>query len=261
MNLLKELHIFIESILYWICSFIVASFFFFIFGIEKTILWGKSYYLPLPSENSFSVQIFNKISHDLLPSGVELIATNPMSGFVAQMYLSLLLGFLFTIPYFIYKMVAYLHPALLPREKRAVFWSLFPFVILFFSGCLFSYLYLIPATFRILYPFATVMGVTPFFSLDEFIQYVLGICVAVGLMFLLPLFMILLSFLNIIKAEFWIQKWRFALLFFLALSAIITPDGTGITMVMLFVPLVALYFAGCFFAKKTGEAELIKKVE
>ena len=74
--------------------------------------------------------------------------------------------------------------------------------------------------------------------------------IGVGTMFLLPLFMILLSYLRIISAEFWINKWRFALIFFLVLCAIITPDGTAISMIILFVPLVGLYFVGCFFAKK-----------
>lgn len=250
---LEELRILIKTILHWIYSFVGFSFVFFILGLQKVAIFGKNYFLPLPTENSFSVQIFNKIRHDLLPPGVQLITTNPMSGFAAQISLSLLLSFLLTTPFLIYKIITYIHPALLPREKKAVFWSLLPTAILFFSGCMFSYYFLIPATFKVLYPFATAMGAIPFFSVDEFIRYVFGLMIGVGIIFLLPLFMILLSFLGIIKAGFWIRKWRFALLFFLVFSAIITPDGSGITMFMLFVPLSALYFAGCFCAKKLSK--------
>ncbi|MEK7117070.1 MAG: twin-arginine translocase subunit TatC [Patescibacteria group bacterium] len=254
MTLLEELKIFVKNILHWIYAFVGFSFFFFIFGPKEVVIFGRNYFLPLPAENSFSIQIFNEIKIDLLPPGVQLVVTNPMSAFVSQVLFSILLGFLATIPFFIYKIILYIKPALLPHERKAVLWSLLPFVFLFFSGCLFSYFFLIPATFKVLYPFATAVGAAPFFSIDEFIYYVFSLMIAVGMVFLLPLFMILLSFMGIIKPEFWKSKWRHALLFFLILSAIITPDGTGITMVMLFFPLMTLYFAGYVFANKLSKS-------
>jgi sec-independent protein translocase protein TatC len=160
----------------------------------------------------------------------------------------MLLGFLVTIPLLLYQTIAYLHPALLPRERKVVLWSLPLLILLFIAGVAFSYFFLIPETFKILYPFASGMGVTPFFSLAEFTKYVLALLIGVGLMFLLPVFVVLLSFLGIIKADFWIKKWRFAVMFFLILSAIIAPDV--ITMFMLFIPLIGIYLAACFFAKK-----------
>lgn len=250
MTLLQELKIFVKHILHWIIYFFGFSLFFFIFGLQKVALFGREYFLPLPTENSFSVAVFNKVRQDLIPPGVQLIATNPMSAFISQIVLSMLLSFLLTTPFFLYQLITYIRPALLPHERKAVLWSLLPVVFLFFFGAAFSYFFLIPATFEILYPFATNIGAIPFFSIDEFVSYVSGLMIAVGLMFLLPLFMVLLSFLGIVKAEFWRRNWRPACLFFLIFSAIITPDGTGITMMMLFIPLAALYFAGYVFANK-----------
>jgi len=255
MTLIEELKIFVKNILHWIYSFVFFSFFFFIFGLKKVVILGRNYFLPLPDENSFSALIFNKIRSDLLPPDVKLIVTNPMSAFVSQVSLSILLSFLFTFPLFIYKFITYLRPALLPHERKAVVLSLLPFILLFLGGCAFSYLFLIPATFEVLYPYATMIGAVPFFSIDEFINYVFILTIAVGIMFLLPLFMILLSFMGIIKPEFWRRKWRYALLFFLILSAIITPDGTGVTMILLFLPLAMLYFAGYYFANKFSSGQ------
>jgi sec-independent protein translocase protein TatC len=250
MTLLQELKIFIKHLLHWFYCFFGFSFFFFLFGAGKVTIFGKNLFLPTLSGDSFAVQIFNKVRTDLLPSEVQLVVTNPMSAFVSQVSLSILLAFLMTLPFFIYKIVIYLQPALHPHERKALLWALLPFVFLFFSGCAFSYLFLVPATFEVLYPFATSIGAVTFFSLDEFVYYVSGLTVSVGAMFLLPLFMIMLSMMGIIKAEFWQSKWRHAVLLFLFLAAIITPDGTGITMVMLFVPLALLYFAGYYFAKR-----------
>ncbi len=266
MTLLEEFKIFVKNILHWIYLFIGSSFFFFLFGLKEVMIFGRNIFVPLPtkdafsllfgknfhssffSEHSLTIQVFNKITRDLLPSNVQLIATNPMSAFISQIYLSVLLGFLLTIPFFIYKIIVYLHPALLPREKKAVIWSLLSFMFLFFSGAMFSYFFLIPETFNILYPFTISMGAIPFFSINEFIQYVFGLMIGVGAMFLLPIFMILLSFLGIITADFWIRKWRFGVMFLLILSAIIAPDV--ITMIMLFIPLLGLYLASCYFSKK-----------
>lgn len=254
MTLIEELKIFVRNILHWIYAFVGFTLFFFIFGLEQVTLWGRDFFLPMPSENSFSVQVFNKIRIDLVPPNVQLIVTNPMSAFLSQLMLAILLGFLITAPFFLYKIIIYLQPALHPHEKKMLLWSLFPFVFLFIIGAAFAYFFLIPATFEILYPYATNMGILPFFSLDEFIYYVLALMIAAGVMFLLPIFMVLLSFIGIVKAEFWINRWRSALLFFLILSAIITPDQTGITMVMLFLPLALLYFVGYYFANKLSGA-------
>ena len=139
MTLLEELKIFIKHILHWIYYFVGFSFLFFLFGLKKIAIFGKNYFLPLPTQDSFSVQVFNKIRYDLLPPGVQLIVTNPMSAFVSQILLSILLGFLLTFPFFIYKIILYIQPALLPHEKKAVLWSLLPLVSLFFAGCAFSY--------------------------------------------------------------------------------------------------------------------------
>ncbi len=254
MTLLEELKIFVKNILHWIYTWIGFTFFFFAFGPKEVALFGKNYFLPLPTQNSFSVQIFNHIRDDLLPTGVQLVVTNPMSAFVSQVLFSILLGFLLTVPLFLYKTILYVQPALLPNEKRAVLMSLLPSTLLFFAGAGFSYYFLIPATFTALYPYAMAIGATPFFSIDEFVYYVFGLMLAVGLVFLLPLFMALLSAIGIIQAGFWKRQWRYAILFFLILSAIITPDGTGITMVMLFFPLTALYFVGYILAEKLGRA-------
>lgn len=255
MTLLQELKIFVKNILHWIYAFAGFSFFFFVFGLEDLVILGRTYIVPLPTQNSFSIQVFNIVKEDLLPSGVQLVVTNPMSAFVSQVSLSLLLGFVATLPFFIYKIILYIQPALLPQERRAVLWSLLPFVFLFISGAIFSYYFLIPATFKTLYPYATLIGAVPLFSIDEFIYYVCGLMVAVGLMFLLPLFMILLSIMGIVEPSFWKEKWRYAILFFLILSAIITPDGTGITMIMLFFPLAMLYFLGFVVAGRLGRQE------
>lgn len=250
MTLFQELKEFIKAISHSLYAFLGFSIFFFSFGLKKVVLFGASYLVPLPSSNTFAVFIFNRIEHDLLPQGVHLVVTSPLSGFISQVVLSLLLALVPTFPFFLYKMIQYLSPALFEHEKKAVMKFLVPLVALFIAGALFAYFVIIPLTFKLLFPYATSIGATPFFGVDEFINSVVSLMVATGVMFLLPLCMILLSFIGLVDGDFWKTKRRYALLFFLIFSAIITPDGTGVTMVLLFVPLALLYEAGCLCTRK-----------
>src|SRR3989338_5802001 len=224
MGILDETKFFLKSILSGIISLFVISGVFFL----------------LPFSNPLTVQIFNKIQSDLLPSGVHLIVTNPLSAFIAEIELSILLAFIILFPFFLYKIIKYLIPALLHHEKKIILQSVIPSSLLFFIGCLFSYYFLIPTTFKMLYPYALSIGATPFFSFEEFISSVFSLMIVTGVMFLLPIFILLLTFLWVVKPDFWLKHLQHAFLFFLIFTAIIAPDGTGITMVILFCPLMIL---------------------
>ncbi len=257
MNFFQELKEFTKNITAWIYTMLGFSFFFFLFGPKEVALFGNKLFLPLPTDYSFSVLFFNKIEQDLLPSGVKLIVTNPLDAFLSQVMISILLAFIITLPFFLYRILKYFLPALFEKERRVLILTLLPSVSLFFLGCLFAYFFLIPLTFKTLYPFATIIGAIPFFSIQEFTSLIFGLTIASGVMFLLPVFMVFLCFLGAIKADFWKNNWRYAVLVFLIFSAIITPDGTGITMTMLFFPLAGLYFAGYLLAQKVEFRKIV----
>jgi len=91
--------------------------------------------------------------------------------------------------------------------------------------------------------------VTPYFSLDSFVSSVFLLTVSVGVIFLLPVVMVLLTRLSIVPSEWWLKHWRGAVLASVIFSAVITPDGSGVTMVFLFVPLMLLYGIGAVLSK------------
>ena len=199
---------------------------------------------------TFATQIFLSAKSFLVPSNVPLVALGPVSVFMAPIVISFLISLLITFPYLLYSLGSYLRPALRPKERAAMYTFVIPSLILFYLGCAFGYFLLIPATFSILYSFAAPIGVTPFFSLDSFISSVFLLTVSVGFMFLLPMLMALLAKFSIMPYERWLKNWRGMLVIALIFSAVVTPDGSGITMVFLFVPLVLLYGIGLVLCKK-----------
>ena len=201
------------------------------------------------------VLVFHSLKSYLLPTGVELIVTDPLSGFLAQVIVSLALAFIVSFPILLYEIINYLTPALLHKERKALGLILLPSVLLFFGGCLFSYFFIIPATFRALFPFTLSIQALPFFLVDQFIQLVFGMMIATGVLFLMPVFMVLLSAVGLVPRAFWLENWRYAAVFFLSFSAIITPDGTGITMLLLSAPLAGLYAVGSFLSPRGRGAD------
>lgn len=255
MTLLQELKIFIKNIATWIYALIGFAFFFSIFGLHKVAIYGRSFTLPSFSKDPFSVQVFKIMERDFLPSGVQLIVTNPWSGFIAQLEIVIILAFITTLPLLLYKIINYCSPALFEHEKRAILKSVFMFTALFVLGCLFAYYFMVPLTFEFMYPFASSLGVLTFFALDAFMAWIITILISTGIMFLLPIFMLVLSSLGIVSPDFWRKKWRTSLLCLLIFSAIMTPDQTGVTMILLFAPLAVLYMVGSLLAGRGSKAK------
>jgi len=261
MSILNELQKFGKKILSWLWLFLAAFGFFFAFGIKYinihlnfSIISGPivNWQLPLPilSYNSISALFFKKIQNDLLMKEIELITINPLDALWTQIEISLFLAFIISLPFLLYKIASYFSPALQRKEKKAILKAVIPSTILFIVGCSFAYFLLIPITFKFLYSYVLAISVKPFFAVNQFISLVLILTSVIGIVFLIPIFMILLSRLGIVKPDVWKKNWRYAILAFLILAAIITPDGTGITMILLAAPLIILYFIGYIGSKR-----------
>ena len=224
--------------------FIFLIVFFFVFGIEKIRIFGRTLYLFLPSKNAFSVLLFKKLKDELIPQGVNLIATDPLSAFQAQISISVILAVILGLPYFFYKTMRYLSPALLKKERNNIIKLFLLTTSLFIGGCVFTYYYLLPKSFELFYFFPKRMGIVPLFTVDRFILYVLVLVGFSGIMFLLPILMFFLTYLGLVERSLWLKKWKYAILVILIISAIITPGGGGLTMTIFSLPLIALYFLG-----------------
>ncbi len=259
MSFIQELKTLKDHILSWLLSYVIISFAIFTVGLSKVKVFGFDLLVPVFSQHSLATIFFDLIRRDLLPEGVKLIAVSPVSAFVSQVTVSLLLAFILTFPFFLFKLSGYLSPALHDNERKAITRIFIPSIVLFFAGAFFAYFSLIPETFRVLYSFNALIGAEPFFSISEFIGWVFVLMFAVGMMFLLPIFMYLLGRLGVIRHNFWRENWRASLTVFLVVSAVITPDGSGVTMMLLSLPMMALYGLGMTLSEVAGKKSLLKQ--
>ncbi|HWB34090.1 MAG TPA: twin-arginine translocase subunit TatC [Candidatus Paceibacterota bacterium] len=202
--------------------------------------------VPIRGESAASLAI-TQVRHDLLPSGVELIVTGPMDAFVAEAVLAAELALVVVVPVFSFDLYRFVAPGLYPHERRMLMLFLLVSFLLMLAGAAFAYFVVLPAFFRGLFGFLPA-DVSPLYNLRDTMALAGGMLLTTALLFLLPIGMALLSWMGLVKASFWRQYWRQAVLIALIFSAIITPDGTGITMMLLALPVCGLYFLGSFGA-------------
>ena len=117
-------------------------------------------------------------------------------------------------------------------------------ILLFIMGCIFSYTIVIPYTLEFLYKYGQVIEITSFFEITSFVVFTLNMLVIFGFSFQIPLVMWAITKSGLVSQIFWIKNIGYIAIFLIILGALLTPDGSGITMWFITIPLLLLYAAG-----------------
>ena len=202
------------------------------------------YYPALDPINNIAAQITNYMKNNLVPEGVQLIQTQPGQALFAQIYVGALVAIVVGMPVIIKESVGFIKPALKEREIKVTRSIALPALALFITGCVFSYFLVIPYMLEFLYMYGDASGLITFLNIMDFITFVLQYLLAFGVSFQIPLIMYALSMSGIVGDNFWRKNIRYAILAIIVFGAIVTPDGSGITMWFIAVPMMALYLGG-----------------
>ena len=215
------------------------------FHAESFDFGGISLYYPFPEPlNNIAAQITNYLSVTLVPEDVQLIQTSPGQAFFAQVYIAFLVGIVLAMPLIIKEGIGFLKPALKEREINIGRSISIPAVGLFASGCLFSYFFVIPYILDFLYRYGESAGLVTFLNVIDFVTFVLQFLLAFGISFQLPLIMYAITASGMTDSKFWRSNIRYAIIIIVIFGAVVTPDGSGVTMWFIAGPMIALYLAG-----------------
>ena len=208
------------------------------------------YYPTLEPLNNIAAQITKYMTDQLVPEQVQLIQTAPGQAFFAQLYIAALVGILLGMPLIVKELAGFIKPALKEREINVSRSIVIPAIGLFAGGCLFSYYFVIPYILEFLYRYGESAGLVTFLNIIDFIAFVLQFLLAFGLSFQLPLVMHAATASGATDAKFWRKNIRYAIVIIVIFGAIITPDGSGVTMWFIAGPMIALYVAGMIFVER-----------
>ena len=235
----------------------IITIFILTFHVESISIAGTTLYYPTPDPlDNLAAQITNHMKNTLVPEDVQLIQTAPGQAFFAQVYIAALVGMVAGMPIIIKELVGFIKPALKENEINVSRSISIPALGLFVVGCVFSYYYVIPYILEFLYQYGESSGLVTFLNVMDFVTFVLQFLLAFGLSFQLPLVMYAVSFSGMVDSNFWRKNIRYAIVAIVIFGAIITPDGTGVTMWFVSAPMIALYLAGMVVIERKERKKL-----
>ncbi len=183
-----------------------------------------------------------------------LVFTEPGEAFFLWIKIAALTGVLISSPFLMWQVWLFIAPGLYAKEKKLAI----PFVVsssaLFISGAAFSHYVVFPFAWKFFASFSNdyltfMPRVAPVFSL--YVKLLLGM----GLVFQMPVLMFVLARLGVLNARFLVKNIKYAVLVMLIVAALITPDGSPVTQVLVAGPLFGLYLVGIGVVWVFGRSE------
>lgn len=213
----------------------------------------NGYKIPFPypdPSNNIAIQLIITMKENLLPENVTLIQVAPGQAFFAQIYVAAILGIIMAMPFIVREFVAFIGPGLYQHEKATVKKVTIYAIGLFAIGSLFSYFMVVPYILEFLYLYGESIGISTFFEITEFVPFVMHLLIAFGLSYQLPIIMWASTVSEMVEPRFWRNNLRYVIIIIAIFSAIITPDGSGVTMWFIAGPMLLLYVLGILLIER-----------
>lgn len=159
--------------------------------------------------------------------------------FELKLRIALFAGAVLSSPVWLYQVFAFLVPALSRKERRYTFGFFFSAVPLFLAGCVVGF-GLFPHIVELLAGFASTEDSTILVA-SYYFDFVMKLVLAVGIAFVLPVFVVLLNFIGVLPGATIVRGWRVVILAIVVFCAIATPAADVMSMFLLAIPMTALF--------------------
>lgn len=178
--------------------------------------------------------------------GVKFLQFAPGEYFFASFKIALFSGILISSPIILYQVLLYLIPGLTKNERNIILPVSLGSGVLFFCGLLFSYFFLVPAALNFFISYGSEV-VEPFWSFDQYFDFIAVLMFATGLSFQVPAIQVVLGLLGIVSGKTMLSYWKYVIVSCTIIAAIITPSTDPITQLLMSTALLTLYLGGSGF--------------
>lgn len=216
---------------------------------KRLIIIGTTILVSLMIAFTFSADMVAWLNR---PFPNQLVFYGPTEALFASIKVSFLAAVVASLPVVFYQFWKFVEPALLPKEQR---WGIPLFLlagVLFTLGLIFCNLVILPLVIDFFVSFGMDRDITPQLSVGTYIDFNVKFLLTFGCAFELPLVLTILARVGVVSAPLLAKYRKHAILSALIISAIITPDATLFTMMLMAVPLMVLYEIGILGARLFG---------
>ncbi|MGI9628856.1 MAG: twin-arginine translocase subunit TatC [Longimicrobiales bacterium] len=169
-----------------------------------------------------------------------LIYLAPTDAFFLVLKLAISVGVILASPVIVYQIWSFLSPALEKHEKRAIVPALYMGLVLFAAGVAMAYFIALPISLRFLLGFLTEF-MTPTIEATRYMSFVIKLLLGFGIVFELPVVILILSALGLVTPKFLRAKRRHAIVIITVLASFLSPGDVIAVTVLMMVPLIFLY--------------------
>lgn len=229
-----------------------------VFGIVAFVFKEQLFSIVLaPKEADFFTyrwldRITGMITGDGLQSfSVQLINTGLAEQFIIHMKTAMYAGLFCASPYILYQLFRFVSPALYADERKYVVRVVGGGYLMFMAGVLLSYYLIFPLTFRFLGTYQVSEDVVNMISLQSYMGTFFMMCLAMGLVFEIPILSWLFAKLGFLSPEFMRHYRKHAIVIILIIAAIITPTSDVFTLSLVSLPMWILYELSIWIVGKT----------
>lgn len=165
---------------------------------------------------------------------------SPADPFFITLKLALLVGVLLSAPVLVYQVWAFVAPALHRDERRVIVPSFYFGLLLFAMGVALAYFAALPVSLKFFAGFQT-ESLEQNITIGPYLSLVVRMLLAFGLVFEMPVVILILSAFGIVDPAMLRSKRRHAIVIITVVASVITPGDVVLLTLFLMVPLVLLY--------------------
>jgi sec-independent protein translocase protein TatC len=175
--------------------------------------------------------------------GIKFLQFAPGEYFFASIKVAAYTGLLISSPFLIYQIILFVLPGMTKNERKTLLPIIIGAIGLFLSGILFGYYILVPAALNFFINYGSEV-VEPFWSFEQYFEFILILLFSTGLAFQLPVIQVMLGLFRIISGETMLSIWRYVILGSTIIGAILTPSVDPLTQILMSSIVIILYFLG-----------------
>lgn len=181
-----------------------------------------------------------------LGSDIEFIFISPTELMMANIKIALFGGLIIAAPFLIIQIWLFVSPGLSYKEKRIIAIAIIMGSVFFVLGAIFAYFAVLPVMIAFFMGFQLDV-IQPMISFSSFLDFITSTILAFGIIFELPILMILLTRFGIVKVGFLKKNRKYMILAIFVAAAIITPPDI-VSQILLALPMIALMEIGIFLS-------------
>ncbi|MBI1823226.1 MAG: twin-arginine translocase subunit TatC [Nitrospirae bacterium] len=187
----------------------------------------------------------------LLPA--DLYFNSPAEALWVSMKIAFFASLFVSFPFILYQTWRFISPGLLKKERRIAIPFVFGGSLFFIFGVSFSYFIVLPFALNYLIHFGVQEGIKPQIVLTQYVDFILKLMLAFGLIFIIPIALILLGKAGFVTSRWLAKNRKYAILINSIVAAVLTPTPDVFNMMLMMIPLVILYEIGIWGIRLFGE--------